>query len=428
MSYRAYIGTYKGHTRDIQKLFLGSEVFMKKKIFAVCLTAVFLGLGITPGLASDTKIQNYKNELKQNEQQMTNIQGQLNNTTSKKTTAKEEVEKLDTELNKVNSEYESLVERLDKTNKQLEQAQKELAEATEKREVQYDTLKERIRVMYEEGDIGYLEVLLNADSFSDYLNRMEYINRIMDHDNNLLADFQALEILINEKVNEIEDCKKELESLTAKTAAKKAELDSKVQEKLDLISKLSADEATYNQQLSDLEEDNEYIKSLIQKAEKEAAAAKAAAQAAAANSAASYSSSNKIYSYGGGRFLWPVPAYVGVINDVYGYRSSPISGKSEHHSGLDMKAPYGTDIVAADDGTVIYSGVRNGYGNCVIIDHGGGYSTLYGHNSSLCVTVGQSVVRGQVIAKAGSTGYSTGPHCHFEVRINGQYVDPNPYL
>lgn len=400
---------------------------MKKKILVISMAALVAAGNITLSLADD--ISAYKEELEQNEEKMDEVQSQLDDTAAQKSTAKDEVEKLDNELNQVNSEYEELVQNLDDTNANLAAAQAELDAATAQREAQYETLKSRIRVMYEEGNVGYLEILLNADSFSDYLNRMEYVSRIMDYDNNLLADFQALETLINTKVTEIEDYKNELEVLTAQTAAKKSELDSKVQEKLELISKLSLDEATYNQQLADLEEDNEYIKSLIQKAEAEAEAARQAAAAAAANSASySYSSSNKIYSYGGGRFLWPVPAYVGIINDVYGYRSSPISGLGEFHSGLDMRAPYGTDIVAADDGTVIYSGVRNGYGNCVIIDHGGGFSTLYGHNSTLCVSVGQTVVRGQVIAKAGSTGYSTGAHLHFEVRINGQYVDPNPYL
>ncbi len=400
---------------------------MKKRIITIALAVVFAAFGVSTSFADN--IADYKQELKQNQQQIGQVQQQLDKTTNQKATAKEEVEKLDKELNKVNTEYERLTKELADTNAQLEAATKELEEAKAKREVQYETLKERIKVMYEEGDIGYLEVLLNANDFSDYLNRMEYINRIMDYDNNLLADFQALEQLINDKVVEIDKCKQQLETLASEQAAKKSELDGKVAEKLDLISKLSKDEASYNQQLSDLEEDNAQIEALIQKAEKEAAAAKAAAQAASANAAAaSYSSSNKIYSYGGGRFLWPVPAYVGSINDVYGYRSSPISGKGEFHSGLDMKAPYGTDIVAADNGTVIYAAPRNGYGNCVIIDHGGGFSTLYGHNSSLCVTAGQSVVRGQVIAKAGATGYATGPHCHFEVRIDGKYVNPNPYL
>ncbi|MCD8158510.1 MAG: peptidoglycan DD-metalloendopeptidase family protein [Clostridiales bacterium] len=422
---------------------------MKKRFLAISAAVLLAAGNVTMSLADD--ISEYKEELQQNQAKMGEVQNQLNDTTAQKSTAKDEVEKLDAELNQVNSEYEALVQDLDDTNEQLTDAQEELETATTKRESQYETLKSRIRVMYEEGNVGYLEILLNSNSFSDYLNRMEYVSRIMDYDNNLLANFQAIETLINDKVIEIEDCKAELEDLAEQTVAKKAELDSKVEEKLALISKLSSDEATYNQQLADLAEDNEYIKDLIEKAEAkaaaekaaaEAAAAKAAAQAAAANAAssaaasqtasssssASYSSSNKVYSYGGGRFLWPVPAYVGIINDVYGYRSSPISGSGEFHSGLDMRAPYGTDIVAADDGTVIYSAMRNGYGNCVIIDHGGGFSTLYGHNSSLCVSVGQTVVRGQVIAKAGSTGYSTGAHLHFEVRINGQYVDPNPYL
>ncbi len=400
---------------------------MKKRITAIALAAFFAIFGTCVSFADN--IEEYKEELQENKEQIGQVQQQLNQTSNQKSTAKAEVEKLDNELNKVNTEYERLTKELADTNAKLEAATKELEAAKAKREVQYETLKERIKVMYEEGDIGYLEVLLNAKDFSDYLNRMEYINRIMDYDNNLLADFQATEQLISDKVDEIEAYKQQLESLAAQQQAKKIELDGKVAEKLDLISKLSKDEATYNQQLSDLQEDNAAIEALIRKAENEAAAAKAAAQAAAANATqASYSTSNKVYSYSGGRFLWPVPAYVGVINDVYGYRSSPISGKGELHSGLDMKAPYGTDIVAADDGTVIYAAVRNGYGNCVIIDHGGGFSTLYGHNSSLCVTAGQSVVRGQVIAKAGATGYATGPHCHFEVRINGKYVDPNPYL
>lgn len=409
---------------------------MKKKIAMLGLAAMLAAVNTAVGYADpESKIKEYKEDIQENQEKIDSTNKQLQETSEQKSTAKAEVEKLDTELNKVNTEYEETCKKLDDTTKQLEKAEDDLEAAKVKRQGQYKTLKKRIRVMYEEGDVGYLDVLLNSKSFGDYLNRMEFVGRIMDYDNNLLAAYQATETLINDKVNEIAECKAELETLAQQKAAKKSELDGKVAQKMALISKLSSDEATYNQQISDLKEDNEYIEQLIKQAEKEAAAAKAAAQAAAASAAASkaasqasYSTSNRIYSYSGGRFLWPVPAYVGQINDVYGYRSSPISGSGEFHSGLDMKAPYGTDIVAADNGTVIYSGVRNGYGNCVIIDHGGGFSTLYGHNSSLCVTVGQSVVRGQVIAKAGSTGYSTGPHCHFEVRINGQYTDPNPYL
>ena len=131
--------------------------------------------------------------------------------------------------------------------------------------------------------------------------------------------------------------------------------------------------------------------------------------------------------YTGGKFAWPVPSS-GRITSNYGYRVHPVHKTKKFHSGLDIGAPYGTDIVAAADGTVTLATVNGGYGKCIIINHGSGISTLYGHNSSLLVSSGAKVTRGQVIAKAGSTGVSTGPHCHFEVRINGATTDPLQYL
>ena len=138
-------------------------------------------------------------------------------------------------------------------------------------------------------------------------------------------------------------------------------------------------------------------------------------------------SSSKVYYTGNGSLGWPVPGRT-TVSSGFVTRTSPITGRTESHSGLDIPAPYGTAIVAAEAGKVTYSGWMNGYGNTIIIDHGGGLSTLYGHNSSLVARVGQVVSRGQTVAKCGSTGWSTGNHCHFSVLKNGAYVNPRNYL
>jgi murein DD-endopeptidase MepM/ murein hydrolase activator NlpD len=288
--------------------------------------------------------------------------------------------------------------------------------------------------MYENGNTGYLNVLMESNGFSDFLARVEYVNKLMDYDNNLLAEYQKNEETIATTVEEIKVDKANLETLQAEQESKTKELNAKVAEKEALVKKLNSDASTYEQQIKDLEAEDAEVQKLIQKANAEAAAkaktsSSSSSSSSKSSSSSSSSSSGKVYASTGRKFMYPVPAYSGYKpNDIYGGRYSPISGKYETHSGLDLKATLNTDIVAAASGTVIYSGVRGGYGNCVIIDHGGGYSTLYGHNNSLVVSVGQTVQQGQVIAKAGTTGYSTGVHCHFEVRINGQTTNPYPYL
>lgn len=278
--------------------------------------------------------------------------------------------------------------------------------------------------MYENGSVGYIQVILDSQNFSDFLKRVEYINRLMEYDRNVLTEYQNTEQMISDKVVEISEQKEEIEDLTDQQKAKKRTLDENIVLKNNLVKQLSSEEATYMQQIKDLEEADKDVTALINKAQQEAAARKAAQQAPKTTGA----SSNKVYSSAGGQFAYPVPAYGLRVNSPYGYRSSPISGKSEFHTGVDLKATMGTDIVAAEAGTVIFSGNKGGYGKTIIIDHGNGISTLYAHNSQLVVSVGQTVQRGQVVSKAGTTGYSTGVHLHFEVRINGKHTNPLPYI
>ena len=255
--------------------------------------------------------------------------------------------------------------------------------------------------------------------------------------------------------------------MKAEQAKKQQILDNNIARKNQIVKQLDSNQSTYEAQIADLQQQDANVQALIQKAEAEAKAreaaaakakadaaakAKAAAQAAKAKSSSSSrtksstrsksssyntgssntsggSSSATVYSSNGKHYQYPIPAYNGYKpNSGYGYRSSPIAGGTEFHTGVDLKATLNTDVIAAESGTVIYAGWRGGYGKCVIIDHGGGYSTLYAHNNVLKVSVGQTVQRGQVIAGAGTTGYSTGVHSHFEVRINGQHTNPTGYI
>lgn len=348
------------------------------------------------------KIQDSKQSLEKSKEEKSNILKQ--------------VEALDTNLDKIETELANLQKKLEETKKSLEKSQQELEEAKIKKEKQYESLKQRIRVMYEYGDSGYIEILLDAKGFTDFFKRIEYVNYIMKYDNELFERYKETEEFIALKVEQIKVEKENLEVLTKQTADKKKQVEKNIKEKQQMVANLNKQQASLEQQIKDLQKEDNEITALINKANQEKV--KSTGQ-----------SNNKVYAASGGRLAYPVPAYVGrPFNDVYGYRTNPISGKKELHSGLDLKATYGTDIVAAESGTVIYAGNRGGYGKTVIIDHGGGLSTLYAHNSKLVVSKGQQVKRGQVVAKAGSTGYSTGVHAHFEVRINGKHTDPTPYL
>ncbi len=401
-----------------------------KKIFVCVFTAgtFVFNFSSAYGAKSISELNKERQSIKN---QSEAAKSSLSQTQKEKSSVLAEVERLDGELNRVESEIERLTNELDETRKRLEKSEEDLEQATEDRENQYETLKSRIRAMYENGTVGYLQIILESESFSDFLRRIEYINRLMEYDQDVLTRYEQTERKIEETVKNIEKEKANIEQLSEEQKNKKASLDESLKIKEDMVKKLSTDEAKYMQQLKDLDDADKDVQALISKAQAEAARKKAAEEAkrAAGSSSSSGSSSTKVYSYSGGKLQYPVPAYSGYSpNSPYGYRSSPISGKSEFHTGVDLKATRNTDIVAAEAGTVIYAGAKGGYGNTVIIDHGGGMSTLYAHNTSLCVSVGQSVSRGQVVAKAGTTGYSTGVHCHFEVRINGSHTNPMPYL
>ncbi|MBR6400956.1 MAG: peptidoglycan DD-metalloendopeptidase family protein [Firmicutes bacterium] len=402
---------------------------MNRKILSyAAIMAVTAAFVVDPaGAETISELQNQRNGIRS---QISDAQSRLNSTLSRKEDTQSEIRQLDSELADVQAELDRLIKEYTETLARLDLTQEELEKATEQKQQQYETLKQRVRVMYENGTAGYLETILSAENMSDFLQRMEYTNRIMDYDKHLLESFSQMETLISDSVTRIEQDKARLEVLQKEQEEEQELLNDKIAQKNELVKELDSDAETYKAQISELESQDADIQAMIKK--KQAAAAAQSSRSRGASRSGGYSSyqpSNVVYASNGANFMYPVPAYSGYKpNSGYGYRSSPISGGSEFHTGLDLKATLNTDVVAAESGTVIYAGWRGGYGNCVIIDHGGGISTLYAHNNVLCVTNGQSVSKGQVISKAGTTGYSTGVHLHFEVRINGAHTNPTPYI
>ena len=430
-------------------------------LLTVSLTLAFVGVA---DAASVSQLQKQSSAFKN---KISSVQSQINSTKQQKASTQSEIQELDRQLASVQAEITQLNTKIQETTANLNKSQQELKEAIATREAHYNTLKKRIRVMYEYGNSGYLEALLSSDNFSDFITRLEYTNKLVEYDNKVLKDYTHSEEVIATNVKTIAKDKKQIEDMKAEQAKKQRILDNNIARKNQIVKQLDSNQSTYEAQIADLQQQDANVQALIQKAEAEAKAreaaaakakadaaakAKAAAQAAKAKSSSSSrtksstrsksssyntgssntsggSSSATVYSSNGKHYQYPIPAYNGYKpNSGYGYRSSPIAGGTEFHTGVDLKATLNTDVIAAESGTVIYAGWRGGYGKCVIIDHGGGYSTLYAHNNVLKVSVGQTVQRGQVIAGAGTTGYSTGVHSHFEVRINGQHTNPTGYI
>lgn len=294
----------------------------------------------------------------------------------------------------------------------LQDVLSELGEST-------DRFTDRAVEAYKSGPGAYVETVLSSTSFSDVVDRVAYWEAALDFDSELIDRITSLrdetemrrEVIL-EKQQEITEAKRRLEADRAEIAdvrAQQAEVlavrESLLLEKQDLLAGVEAKKAYYSSLQDQLEEESARIESII-------------AAAAAAPSSGSA-------PVGGGQLGWPAN---GPLTSPYGYRTHPIFGDSRLHTGIDIGAGYGSPVFAAGTGTVSYVGSMSGYGNVIIIDHGGGLATTYNHLSSQSVSQGATVQRGTTIGAVGCTGYCTGPHLHFEVRVNGGPVDPMPYL
>ena len=415
-----------------------------KIITAIMLTLIFCMQPVCNVQATEeSNLSEAQQEKKTLENDLQKAKELIDSLKGSKEDIQSEVEKLDKQLNEISGKVKELESQLSKKRQEIADTESALNKAKEQEKKQYRNMKKRIQFMYENGQTSYVEMLLSADSFTDFLNAVEYITQISQYDRKMLKEYQNMQVTIADTQKTLETDYASLQSLQAKVqeekqavaaleSAKKGELNDVADDLTDAQTVAKAYEA-------EIQAQNEVI-AQIQAAQKRAAEQQAAqqqAQAAEENQGATdaagenqNTAQNTTPSGNGqstGSMMWPCPSSKRVTSD-YGPRTSPTNGASSNHKGIDIGAAYGADIVAADGGTVLVATYSSSGGNYVIIDHGGGLCTVYMHASSLTVSAGQTVPKGQVIAKVGSTGISTGNHLHFGVTLNGVYVSPWGYV
>ena len=368
---------------------------------------------VTEDAASTKSLQEAQDEKAQLEKALKEAQSTIEDLKDSKGDIESKVTELNQQLIDISARITDLENQLTAKSEDIQETKDELAGAKEREAQQYADMKVRIQFMYENGQTSYLEALLSSRNISEFLNSADYIAQIQSYDRQKLTEYQdTVESIVNLEAQLGQEYT-DLEALKSTVESNKATVAAMMRQKESELADISGD-------IEDAQSDADYYAAEIQAQEELIAAIKRAeAEKAAAGV--------EEHPYTGGAFRWPCPSSTRVTSD-YGTRVSPMSGASSNHKGIDIGASAGADIIAAADGTVTAASYSSAAGNYVMIDHGGGLYTVYMHASSLLVSPGQTVSAGDVIAKVGSTGISTGSHLHFGVSLNGSYVSPWSYL
>ena len=405
-----------------------------RSVFCALLAAAALAASLPAHAVSQAEIDDLQKKLDALEQQAQEQQDVINDLTSQKARFITRKLALDNKIEINRQMIELIGEQIEIYDEIIAEKQAELDKALEKETAQTELLRSRIRAMEENSTYSYASFIFDSSSVTELLSRIGDVNDIMHYDKTLEEEYMAAREDVESIKKSYEEARHEQELLQKELDTKQAELDAQVEAAYTMIADIETLSDDAQAEYDAIAEEEAKAEETLQEAIRKRAAEQAKYnQNNNSNNGGSGGNSGGGGSSGGGsatslsNLQWPVPSCT-LITSRFGYRVAPTTGASTYHGGLDIGAGMGASIVAAGAGDVIYAGANGGYGNCVMIDHGNGVVTVYAHMSSIGVSYGQYVTAGQYVGAVGSTGVSTGPHCHFEIRINGAQTDPAAYF
>lgn len=411
-----------------------------RSVFCALLAAAALAASLPAYAVSQAEIDDLQKKLDALEQQAQEQQDVINDLTSQKARFITRKLALDNKIEINRQMIELIGEQIEIYDEIIAEKQAELDKALEKETAQTELLRSRIRAMEENSTYSYASFIFDSSSVTELLSRIGDVNDIMHYDKTLEEEYMAAREDVESIKKSYEEARHEQELLQKELDTKQAELDAQVEAAYTMIADIETLSDDAQAEYDAIAEEEAKAEETLQEAIRKRAAEQAkynqnnnSNNGGGGNSGGSGGNSGGGGSSGGGsatslsNLQWPVPSCT-LITSRFGYRVAPTTGASTYHGGLDIGAGMGASILAAGAGDVIYAGANGGYGNCVMIDHGNGVVTVYAHMSSIGVSYGQYVTAGQYVGAVGSTGVSTGPHCHFEIRINGAQTDPAAYF
>ncbi|AJA48617.1 peptidase M23 [Clostridium pasteurianum DSM 525 = ATCC 6013] len=377
-------------------------------------------------------IQDSQNKLNEINKSIQQSKDSLNNVTADKNNAEKELENLDKDMNQVGSQIQKLNGKIANLNYQIKEKENDIEVKKQEFSKENQLFKSRVRAMYQSGNSGYLEVILNSKNFSDVISRIDMVKRIIAYDKALMSDIKDRQESLEKNRLELESNKNIAAKLKNEADGKYKSLQTTANEKKQLVEKLEKDKNFYENMISKEQSESQKLEKSIQEIKKESSrivASRGGNIGASSSQSSSQgdkisTSSSKISSKGN---LFSVTGSSYPITSPFGMRFHPVLNYSRLHAGMDIGVPMGTPIYALKDGVVIAAESMSGYGNVVMINHGD-ITSVYAHNSSLAVSVGQKIKGGQLISYSGNSGVSSGAHLHFEIRnSSGQPIEPSGY-